>query len=72
MNGVYSTSMTADRAIQVASQHQATNTANGEDSPLFLYLAFQVSALVFPVYAAPLGSADVLNMPGHGVSRMEG
>ena len=46
LEGVYSTSLTADRAIEVATEHQATNDADGTDVPLFLYLAFQVCGCV--------------------------
>ena len=40
--GVYSTSLTGDRAIAIAKEHQAANEADGTDDPLFMYLAFQV------------------------------
>lgn len=38
LEGVYSTSLTAERALQVASEH----VARGTEDPLFMYLAFQV------------------------------
>lgn len=40
--GVYSTSLIAGRAIQVASEHIAANEARGTEEPLFLYLPFQM------------------------------
>lgn len=43
MEGKYSTSLTAERALQVAQKHLEENTKNGTVQPLFMYLAFQVS-----------------------------
>lgn len=37
--GIYSTTLTANRALDIASEH----ISSGTDNPLFLYLAFQVS-----------------------------
>lgn len=43
MEGKYSTSLTAEWALQVAHKHLAENTTNGTVQPYFMYLAFQVS-----------------------------
>lgn len=52
--GVYSTSLIADRAIQVANEHVAANEARGTEEPLFLYLPFQVNC------PTPTVSTDIL------------
>lgn len=52
MEGTYSTSITAERAVEVASKHQADNLASGTDDPLFLYLAFQVKRKLLYPYKA--------------------
>lgn len=44
MEGFYSTSLTADRALQVATDH----VNSGADAPLFMYLAFQVDNTTIP------------------------
>lgn len=41
LEGYYSTSVTGDRAIQVAQAHKEAS-ADGSHLPLFMYLAFQV------------------------------
>ncbi|CAM9346631.1 unnamed protein product, partial [Laminaria digitata] len=41
--GIYSTSLSGDRAITIASEHQVANEADSTDDPLFLYLAFQAA-----------------------------
>ena len=42
LKGVYSTSLTGERSIEIAKKHQAENEAAGTDDPLFMYVAFQV------------------------------
>lgn len=41
LEGVYSTIITENRALQIAHEH-VEKVANGINEPLFMYLAFQV------------------------------
>eukprot|EP00904_Undaria_pinnatifida_P012417 jgi/Undpi1/8305/HiC_scaffold_25.g10774.m1 len=43
LKGNYSTSLTAERGVAIASEHMEANEAAGTDNPLFLYLAFQAA-----------------------------
>ena len=53
---MYSTTLSGDRAIEIAKEHKATNEADGTDDPLFMYLAFQVRGS--PVFPPPLPLYD--------------
>ena len=45
---MYSTTLSGDRAIDIAKEHMQANEDAGTDDPLFMYLAFQVRGWVSP------------------------